>query len=119
MNKNIKVIDFWDVALSSTNGNTIRNEVEKYINDFEKIILDFDGITLFATPFFNLAIGHFVLTLSPEKFLQKIECINLTSLGKETYDYSYNNACTIYNESIQENELEEINKIIDNNINEA
>lgn len=119
MNKDIKIIDFCNVALSSTNGEAIRNEIDKYINDFEKIILDFDEITLFATPFFNLAIGHFVLKLGPEKFLQKIECINLTNLGKETYEYSYNNACIIYKDSIQDEELEEINEIIDNNINEA
>lgn len=102
MNKNIKIIDFSSVALSSTNGEEIRNEIEKYINDFEKIILDFDGITLFATSFFNLTIGYFVIKLSPEKFLEKIECINLTNLGKETYEYSYNNACLIYKKSIQE-----------------
>lgn len=119
MEKNIKISDFCNVALSITNGELIKNEIEKNIDNYEKIILDFDNITLFATPFFNLAIGHFVIKLTPEKFLEKIKCINLTELGEETYKYSYNNACSIYKESIKEEKIEEINKIIDNNINES
>lgn len=115
----IKILDYCTAALSITNGEIIKNVIEENIENSEKIILDFDGITLFATPFFNLVIGHFIIKLTPEVFNNKIKCINLTELGSTTLQYSYDNACMIYKNSIKAEEIEEINKIIDENISES
>ena len=36
MNKDIKIIDFCNVALSSTNGETIRNEIDNILMTLKK-----------------------------------------------------------------------------------
>ena len=117
--KTIRIFYYCSAALSITNGEVIKNVIEENIEKSEKIILDFEGITLFATPFFNLAIGHFIIKLTPKIFDNKIKCINLTELGSATLQYSYDNACMIYKNSIKAEEIDEINKIIDDNISEV
>lgn len=116
--KTIKILDYCSAALSFTNAEIIKKIIEENIETSDKIILDFEGIALFATPFFNLAIGHFVIKLTPEVFDNKIKCKNLTELGEATFKYSYDNACMIYKNSINDERINEINKIIDDNISE-
>lgn len=119
MTKNIKIKDFCSTALSLSNAQIIKEEIDKYINDYDQIVLDFEGIELFATPFFNMAIGHFVTRLTPEIFENKISCINLSELGRETYSYSFKNACSIYEKSLENEKIDEINAIINNNIEDS
>ncbi len=114
--KYIKIVDFCETALSTSDAEIIKNEIEKNVEKYEKIILDFENIIFFATPFFNLAIGHFVTKLTPKVFEEKIKCINLTELGKETYNYSYNNACSLYKKSLENIDIEKNNSIVDENI---
>ncbi len=116
MNKTIRIVDFCPTALSIADGEVLKKEIEKYLETFEKIVLDFDNITLFASPFFNQSIGYFVTKLTPKIFLEKITCINLTELGNQTYNYSYNNACSVYEKSLKESDIDSINNIINNNI---
>ena len=95
MEKTICVKKLFTNGLTENNGLILRNKIEEYLNkndDIEKIIIDFDEITLFATPFFNASIGYFVIKLGPEKFNKKIKLINKTKLCDETYKHSYENA---------------------------
>lgn len=116
MNKTIKIEELCSTALSINDGEILKKEIEKYIVKYEKIVLDFENITLFASPFFNQSIGYFVTKLTPKVFLEKIVCINLTELGDQTYHYSYNNACSVYEKSLSESDIDNINSIINNNI---
>lgn len=77
-------------------GLRLRKEMSEPIQNGQHIVLDFEGIELFATPFFNSSIGYFVMTLSPEKFKEQVQVINLTDLGLETYGHSYQNAVSVY-----------------------
>ena len=123
MNNILKVKEFCNNALSINDGEIIKNECEKILkekNDTEeKIIIDFEGITLFATSFFNASIGYFVVEYSPEMYNKKIECINLSDLGKETLKYSYENAVEVYNKKPSIEEKEKITDIVENNINNS
>ena len=101
----IQIKKYCETALSMTDGEKIRDVINSVIEEKGKVILDFTDISLFATPFFNACIGHFVANLSPEIFEQKISCINLSNLGKETYQYSYNNAVIVYNRNVSEKDL--------------
>ena len=113
----IQIKDFCDNALSITNGEIIQKEIMKYLNEkTEKIILDFSGIELFATPFFNASIGFCITLLSPIKFDSVIQCINLSVLGKETFNYSYSNAIAVYNKHYSQEEKDDISTIIDSTV---
>ncbi len=114
MNK-IKVCDLVDNGLSEKNGIILRNKILEYLEKDDKVTLDFSNITLFATPFFNSFIGYFVLKINPEKTKEKIIITNISELGKDTYNHSYENAVYIYNKKIN---INQIGKITSETINE-
>lgn len=122
MNKIIIIKNFINNALSIENGEIIKNEIDKLLidtnkeTDFVTVTLDFSDICLFATPFFNACIGYFVIKLSPDEFNKKIKLINLSTLGQETYNFSYENAVIVYNNKLSQEEQEKIDNIIENNI---
>lgn len=113
----IKVKELINNGLSETNGLILRKKIQELLdNSTEKVILDFSGITLFATPFFNSFIGYFVLQYNPNKVEELIELTNISDLGKETYNHSYNNAKNIYIKKIN---TDDIGKITQNNISNS
>ena len=108
---------FTNMAMTESAGLKVRKEIENLISTEKKIIIDFSGISLFATMFFNASIGHFVLLLSPEKCNNLFELINLTELGMETYTHSFENAEAIYNDKNQQSSV--IGEITQNNIEQS
>ncbi len=123
MNNILKVKEFCNNALSISDGEIIKTECEKILEKIgdaeEKIIIDFEGITLFSTSFFNASIGYFIVEYSPKLYDKKIECINLSDLGKETLRYSYENAVEVYNKKPSIEEKEKITDIVEKNINNS
>lgn len=115
----IKICEFVDNGLSEKNGLKIREKILETLTKNNEVILDFSNITLFATPFFNSFIGYFVLQINPENTKEKIKIINISDLGRDTYNHSYENAVYIRNKKLKEKEKKEIGKITSNNINEG
>lgn len=116
MNQTIIIKNFIDNALSIENGEIIKKEIEKLLINENTVTLDFTEISLFATPFFNACIGYFIIKLSPDEFNKKIKFINLSTLGEETYNFSYENAVIVYNNKLSQEEQDKMNNIIENNI---
>lgn len=96
MNQVIKISSIAPMAMTEDDGMSLRKKMENVLQNGEKVILDFEGIELFATPFFNSSIGYFIMKFSPEKFNSCVKVINLSDLGKETYGHSYQNAVSFY-----------------------
>lgn len=110
----IKVKEIISNGLSENDGLLIRKKIQDLLKQSEeKIILDFSEINLFATPFFNSFIGYFVIQYNPEKVSELIELINISELGKETYQHSFNNAKNFYQKNIN---TDNIGTIVANNI---
>lgn len=112
MNK-IMVNELTQMAMTESAGMMLRKEIENLLKTEKKVVIDFSGISLFATMFFNASIGHFVMTLSPEMCRNIFELINLSELGMETYTHSFENAEEIYN---NKNKQSVIGEITQNNI---
>ena len=113
MTMTIRIKDFTDNALSENSGTVLRSKIiELQSKNVEEIKLDFSGITLFTTMFFNASIGFFIIN-GKKDLIDKIELLNITQLGKRTYQHSYDNAVYILNNSAKK---EEINKIINDGI---
>ena len=81
--------------------------ISKEINSSEKIVVDFSGITFFTTLFFNNALAKYVLQLTPEKYNEKFEIVNLSEVGEITYKHSYYNALEYYNLPPEKREVQE------------
>ena len=88
----VKNITDTDMAITEEQGFKLRAEIEKVINNNNKIILDFDGINIFTTTFFSASIGYYVLKLSPKKCSDIFVLKNLSKAGKNAYHYSFENA---------------------------
>lgn len=88
----IKVIDFVETAFSVDDAIKIENAFMPIINHKGKVVVDFDGINIFTTMFFNNAFAKYVVELGVEKYHEVFLLINLTELGEVTYRISYDNA---------------------------
>lgn len=56
-------------------------------SDGKEVFLDFDGINLFATPFFN----GLIHTVSEFTDLSNLKCLNLPAHGKIAYEHAVKN----------------------------
>ncbi len=88
----ICVSDFLPSAFSNEQAELLKRKINEVINQEDKIVLDFDGITKFTTLFFNFSTGYFINLLGKERYDDKFELRNLNQLGESTYFHSYNNS---------------------------
>lgn len=112
----ILISSFTPNALSEKAGAELREKIlSSYTNNpNEEITLDFEGIVLYATMFFNASIG-FLIQEDRYDIIDNIDIINITSLGKKTLEHSKANAIFIKENS---NKIE-IDNIVNNTISES
>jgi hypothetical protein len=99
--------DYIQTGFSIEDADRLDSAIKKEIDSTEKIIIDFDGITFFTTLFFNNALTKYVLQLTPEKYNQKFEIINLSDVGEITYAHSYDNAVEYFNLPPEKRQIQE------------
>ena len=116
MNAIIKVSDFTKFALSEEAGLSVRKRILDLWDSQDVITVDFEGISIFATPFFNSSLGYCILTYGPQSYVNKINVIGLNLLGQETYTHSKENAIDFYTKNLDKTE---INKITNQTIEDA
>lgn len=95
--KTIIVNEFIKSAFAQEKALIIRNKIQEYLAEEDKIILDFAGITKFTALFFNFSTGYIISLIGPKNYDDKISLINLSALGQSAYKSSYNNAVEKYN----------------------
>ena len=88
----IKIKDIADMAITEEQGFKLRAEINKVVQNHNKIILDFTGIQLFTTTFFSTSIGYYILKLSPKECKDRFILTNLSKAGKHAYRCSFENA---------------------------
>ncbi|WNY23056.1 hypothetical protein MmiHf6_03530 [Methanimicrococcus hongohii] len=74
----------------------VRNAINNADKNNEPIIIDFEGIEMYATFFFNVALAPFLEFMSKKEYDSKIKVINLTSVGEAAYSLSYEGAVEYY-----------------------
>ncbi len=95
----IKAIEFIKTGFSADDASKIGYAIEPIFNSGEKVIVDFSGITIFTTLFFNNAFTKYILKLGPDEYKLKFELKNLSELGETTYQHSFDNAVNYFNMS--------------------
>jgi hypothetical protein len=73
-------------------GQKIYDEIHSPLKQGETITLDFNGVTQFASPFFNLAIGQLLKDLSEDDLRQLLQIENLTETGRLVVERVIENA---------------------------
>ncbi len=104
----IKISEISNYALTEEDGIKLRNKMNEYLKDGQKVVLDFTNITLFATPFFNASVGYSFYNLKETKYNELISVENITQLGMSTYQHSIENAKK--RSSISDEQIGEITK---------
>lgn len=103
----IKAVDYIKTAFSADDAEKLDKVIMPLIDGNEKITVDFSKIAIFTTLFFNNVFAKHILKMGIDGYNSKFELINLSELGKTTYNHSYNNAVNYYKLSSPEKEVRE------------
>lgn len=79
-------------AMFEQDGTKLREAIIEALKKDEVVQLDFKGVDYFTTMFFNASIGWLVLEEGPLYVENKVKVINLSELGKMTWQHSFENA---------------------------
>lgn len=107
----IRVKDFLNMAFSYEDGMQLREKILDALKEGSPIVVDFEGIFVFTTMFFNACSGHFVLSNSIDWYNKMITFTNLNDMGAETHRHSIENA----QKKRSENSAEITKKTLDDN----
>ena len=110
----IKANDFIKTGFSIEDANALDDIINSLVKDDKSVIVDFSGITIFTTLFFNNAFAKYIIQLGPNEYKKRFKLENLSELGQITYKHSFDNAINYYNLSkSQRKEQERILKNFD------
>ncbi|MEZ7493384.1 STAS-like domain-containing protein [Pseudoalteromonas distincta] len=102
-------------AISMKSGEIIRKQIESHFENDDTVALDFHGVQIFATPFFNASVGSLLKNIEISNLQNKMEVLNLNEHGKKLLNLVIDNAIKFYSDENgnTSNALKEINKDID------
>ena len=107
----IKISSFSNEAASEIKGIELKNIIEPLLNSSSEFSIDFDGIFMYASPFFNNSFAKLALIYGFDK-IKSIPLFNLSDIGKLAYDTSLENALLL---SENPDFMDKINDIINSN----
>jgi hypothetical protein len=73
-------------------GQKIYNVIHPLLMNGEDVILDFEGITQFASPFFNFAVGQLLKDIKREDIECRLKVQNMSDAGKQLLELVIENA---------------------------
>lgn len=96
-------------AISMQSGENLYNKIFEPLTSGDNVELDFEGVELFASPFFNTSIGLMLKDIEITKLQEKLEFTNLNPVGTQLLNLVISNAIKYYD---KESDLAEIVKTI-------
>ena len=116
----IRVGEIIDTAFSMDDANLLSEEIEKRMHDgvmdCMELEIDFEGIRYFTTLFFNNALVKYIGVLGFDDYSKQIKLINLSDVGRNTYQHSLDNAKDFY--SLSESQRKELEEMLSESITE-
>jgi hypothetical protein len=85
-------------CISKEDGQKIYDAVHWALQNGETVTLDFEGVSQFAGPFFNFAIGQLLKDISEVDLRRLLHIKNLNSAGKHLVERVIENAVKCYGE---------------------
>lgn len=103
-------------AISMQSGKLLYEKISTPILSGKDVEIDFEGVELFASPFFNASIGLLIKDISITDLQQKLKVSNLSIVGRQLLNLVISNAITHYEkESQSEDDLKIIIKNAEEN----
>lgn len=95
--KNIRVFELSGKnAVSIQGGNKLHAHIRANVLDGDGVNLDFEGVEIFASPYFNASIGVFLKELTIDELLAKLKIENIEDNGRELLNHVIDNAIRFY-----------------------
>ena len=83
-------------CVTSQDGQKVYNQIVPKLKANKRICLDFDGVNVFASPFFNFAVGQLLRDFRPDKLNQLLTVASLTPDGTSVWKRVVQNAKEYY-----------------------
>ncbi len=83
-------------AITLEDGAKIYENIFPALKSEEKVIIDFIGVKVFASPFFNAAIGKLLKDFTPDALNRLISFLNLNSVGSDIIKRVIDNSKQFY-----------------------
>lgn len=99
-------------AMTLDDGEVLFRQIHELLVRGETVELDFEGVEIFATPFFNAGIGRLLADLKPEILKAHLKIQHLSALGDRVLRRVIENAKEYYSAS------PEHRQVIDNIVHE-
>ncbi|MCT4633151.1 MAG: STAS-like domain-containing protein [Firmicutes bacterium] len=106
----IKIFDISPICMSENDGTILRSKMIMCLEKNEDILLNFERVKLFASPFFNSSIGYIISKYGMDVFSKKIKIEKLNSVGRSVLDLVIKNAVEF--SSLDKNGQEIISEIL-------
>lgn len=100
-------------AMTLDDGETIYARIHDPLIQGESVELDFDGVEVFASPFFNAGIGRLLGDLTPETLNTRLKLGHLSSFGDRVLRRVIENAKDYY--AMPANQRGTIDRIVNDN----
>lgn len=83
-------------AISMQSGKNLYEKISKPLLSTESVELDFGGVKLFASPFFNASIGLLLKDIQVSDLQKHLSFINLSEVGRQLLNHVIANAIKYY-----------------------
>ncbi|MCA0754924.1 STAS-like domain-containing protein [Paenibacillus sp. N4] len=88
-----------------------RKLLDNILNDLKKgevVELDFKDVNIFASPFFNAAVGPLVKEFTNEELERILHIVNINPTGKSLFEIVLNNSSRYFNDANYQKTLDDI-----------
>lgn len=96
-----------DSCVTSTDGQHVYDEIHPKLSSGESVYLNFAGVRVFASPFFNFAIGQLLKDLEPENLNRLLKVENITADGLLVWERVVKNAKDYYTDPNRKKAVDE------------
>jgi cytidylate kinase len=92
----LTVHDICAFAITQEDGQAVFDRVAPALKQGENVEIDFQGVTVFASPFFNAAVGQLLRDFKREDLRRQLKLENLTADGRDVVKQVIDNAEKYY-----------------------
>ena len=86
-------------AISMQSGEKLYSKVYPIIMKGEGVELSFEGVSLYASPFFNASIGLLIKDVNVDELMQRLSVVGISDVGRDLLNHVVENAVAYYSSS--------------------
>jgi hypothetical protein len=107
--KKLNILDLvGEDCITIEDGEKVYDLIHPELKACRPVELDFAGVTVFASPFFNSAFGNLLEDLTPEDLDRLLKVSNLIPVGRETLKLVIDNSAHYYRDPVFRKALDDI-----------